>query len=72
MDNGLDGLGSIPGRAEFRLAMGPTQPPMREILGAVSSWVKRLGHEAAHSSPSSDSVKNGGAIPALFVTYLTN
>jgi hypothetical protein len=33
------------------------------LLGALSPGVKRLGHEADHSPPSS--AKNGGAIPQL-------
>jgi hypothetical protein len=33
--------------------------------GALSSGVKRPGHEADHSLPSNVEVKNGGAIPPL-------
>jgi hypothetical protein len=40
-----------------RPALGPTQP--------VSLRVKRLGHNADHSDPSSAEVKNGGTIPPL-------
>jgi hypothetical protein len=42
-----------------RLALGPTQPPIKW----VPSGVRRLGHEAYHSLPPSIEVKNDGAIP---------
>jgi hypothetical protein len=35
------------------------------VPGAISPWVKLLGHEADHSPPSSAEVKNGGAVPQL-------
>jgi hypothetical protein len=38
-------------------ALGPTQPPVQCILGALSPGVKQLTHEAYHSS-SSAKVKN--------------
>jgi hypothetical protein len=37
---------------------GPTQPPMRWALEALSVGVKRPGREANHSPPSSSEVKN--------------
>jgi hypothetical protein len=46
-----------------RLALGPTQPPIQWVLGALSLGVKRPGHEAESSPPSSAEVRNGGAIP---------
>jgi hypothetical protein len=48
-----------------RQALGPTQPPIQWVLGALSLRVKRPGHEADHSPPSSAEVKNVGAIPPL-------
>jgi hypothetical protein len=45
-----------------RPALGPTQPPIQWVPGAVSTAVKRQGREADHS-PTSFEVKNGGAIP---------
>jgi hypothetical protein len=45
--------------------MGPTQPPIQWVPGALSPGVKRQGSVADHSPPSSAEVKNGGAIPPL-------
>jgi len=39
-----------------RLALGPTQPPIQWVPGALSLGVKQLGHEADHS-PSHEEVK---------------
>jgi hypothetical protein len=41
-----------------RPALGPTQPPIQGVPGALSMGVRRLGREADHSSPSSAEVKN--------------
>jgi hypothetical protein len=54
---------SIPGGGwEFfsssRPALGPIQPPVQWVPGALSLGVKRPGHEADHSPPSSAEVKN--------------
>jgi hypothetical protein len=38
-------------------ALGPTQPPLKWVPGALSLGVKRPGLEADHSSPSSAEVK---------------
>jgi hypothetical protein len=38
--------------------MGPNQPPIQWVLGALSLGVKRPGREADHSPPSSAEVKN--------------
>jgi hypothetical protein len=69
---GLDSRDAIPGRYKIflfsiasRPCLGPTQPPIQWVLGALSSGVKRLGREPNHSPPSSAEVKNGGAIPPL-------
>jgi hypothetical protein len=59
------GGGSIPGRGwEFLSSpprpdrlWGPTKPPIQWVLGALSLVVKRPGHEADHSPPSSAEVK---------------
>jgi hypothetical protein len=40
-----------------RKALGPTQPPIQWIPGALSLGVKRPGREADHSPPSSAEVK---------------
>jgi hypothetical protein len=69
---GLDGPGLILGKDKIflystasRPALGPTQPLIQWVLGALSLGVKRKGRESDHSPPSSDEVKNGGAIPPL-------
>jgi hypothetical protein len=41
-----------------RPVLGPTQPPIQWVLGALSLGVKRLGCEADHSVPTSAEVKN--------------
>jgi hypothetical protein len=40
-----------------RLALGPTQPPIQWVPGALSLGVKRLRHEGDHSASSSAEVK---------------
>jgi hypothetical protein len=40
-----------------RTALGPTQPPIQWVPGALSLVVKRPGREADHSPPSSAEVK---------------
>jgi hypothetical protein len=41
-----------------RTALGPTQPPMQWVPGALSLEVKRPGREADYSPPSSAEVKS--------------
>jgi hypothetical protein len=41
-----------------RMALGPTQPHIQWVLGALSLGVKWPGCEAEHSHPSSAEVKN--------------
>jgi hypothetical protein len=48
-----------------RPALGPTQPPIQWVSGAISSEVKQPGREADHSPQSSAEVKNGRAILPL-------
>jgi hypothetical protein len=40
-----------------RTALGPTQPPIQWVPGALSLGVKQLGREADHPPPSSAEVK---------------
>jgi hypothetical protein len=40
-----------------RPALGPTQPPIQWVPGALSPGVKRPGREADHSPPASAEVK---------------
>jgi hypothetical protein len=55
---GLDGPGSIRSIARFflstasRPALGPTQPPIQWVLGALSPGVKQSMREADHSPTS--------------------
>jgi hypothetical protein len=41
-----------------RTALGPTQPPLQCVMGALSLRMRQLGCEADHSPPSSAEVKN--------------
>jgi hypothetical protein len=41
-----------------RTALGPTQPPLQWVAGALSLGVKRPGRETDHSPPSTAEVKN--------------
>jgi hypothetical protein len=52
------GLGVFLFTTASRMALGPTQPPIQWVPGALSLGVKQLGHEADHSPPSSAKVKN--------------
>jgi hypothetical protein len=52
------GLGIFLFTTASRPALGPTQPPIQWVPGALSLGVKRLGREADHSPPSSAEVKN--------------
>jgi hypothetical protein len=51
------GLGTFLFTTASRTVMGPTQPPIRWVPGALSLGVKQPGHEADHSPPSSVEVK---------------
>jgi hypothetical protein len=57
--------GSIPGRGRRHLfptrsrpVLGPTQSPIQWVPGSIYQGVKRPGHEADHTPPSSAKVKN--------------
>jgi hypothetical protein len=72
---GLDGWGSISGRArDFSLstlsrpAQGRAQPPIQRIPGTLSPGVNRPGCGGDDSPPSSAEVKNGG-IHILFMAW---
>jgi hypothetical protein len=52
------GLGIFLSTTLSRTALGPPQPPIQWIPGALSLRFKRSGREADHSPPSSVEVKN--------------
>jgi hypothetical protein len=51
------GLGIFLFTTASRTALGPTQPPIQWVPGALSLGVKRPGREADYSPPSSAEVK---------------
>jgi hypothetical protein len=51
------GLGIFLFTAASRVVLGPTQPPIQGVSGALSLGVKRPGRETDHSPPSSAKVK---------------
>jgi hypothetical protein len=51
------GLGIFLFTTSSRTALGPTQPPIQWVPGALSLKVNRPGHKADHSHPSSAEVK---------------
>jgi hypothetical protein len=53
----LQGLGIFIFTSASRTALGPTQPPIQFVPGALSLGAKRLWREANHSPPSSAEVK---------------
>jgi hypothetical protein len=55
--NSWQGLGIFFFTIMSRTALGPTQPPIQWVPGALSLGVKRLVCEADHSPPSSAKVK---------------
>jgi hypothetical protein len=59
------GLGTFLFTTVFRLALGPTEPPLQWLQGALSLGIKRPGREADYSPPFSAEVKNVWSIPPL-------
>jgi hypothetical protein len=72
MGYGLNSRASIPGKGKIflfstasRLALGPTQPPIQWVQGALSPGLKRPGRESDQSPQSSAEIMNDGAIRPL-------
>jgi hypothetical protein len=59
------GLGIFLFTTASRTALGPTQPPIQWVPGALSLGVKRPGRKADHSPPSSAEVKYAWSLPPL-------
>jgi hypothetical protein len=53
-----------------RTALGPTQPPLQLVPGALSLEVKRPGREADHSTPSSAEAKNAWSYTSTPPIYI--
>jgi hypothetical protein len=51
--NSQQGLGIFLFTTASRMALGPIQPPIQWVPGALSLEIKWPGHEAYHSPPSS-------------------
>jgi hypothetical protein len=49
----------------FSLVLGPTQPPLKWVSGAVAPHIKRPKREADHLPLSTAEVKNSGVLPQL-------
>jgi hypothetical protein len=64
------GLGIFLFTAVSRPALGPTQPPIQWVTGALSVWVNWPGHEADHSPSSSAEVKNAWSYISTPITRL--
>jgi hypothetical protein len=61
----IRGLGIFLLTTASRMALGPTQPPIQWVPGALSLGVKRPGREADHLPPSSAEVKNAWSYTSI-------
>jgi hypothetical protein len=52
-----EGAGNVLFTTVYRTVLGPTQPPIQWVRGALSLGVKWTEHAADHSPPSSAEVK---------------
>jgi hypothetical protein len=59
------GLGIFFITTAYRPALGPTQPPIQRVPGALPVGIKRPGREAYHSPPSSAEVKNAWSYTSI-------
>jgi hypothetical protein len=65
---GLDdrqGLGIFLFTTASRTALGPTQPPIQRVRGALSLGVKRPERESDHSPPSNAEVRNAWSYTSI-------
>jgi len=53
-----------------RPALGPTQPPIQYVPGALSLGVKRPGREVDHLPPSNDEIKNAWSYTSIFPEHV--
>jgi hypothetical protein len=53
-----------------KVALGPTQSPIQWVPGALTPKIKRMGHEADHSRPTSSKVKNAWSYTSLLPVSL--
>jgi hypothetical protein len=71
--NSWQGLGIFLFTTVSRMALGPTQPPIQWVPGALSLGVKRPEREADCSPPSSAEVKNAwsytSTTPKVFMAW---
>jgi hypothetical protein len=73
----LNGRISVPGRDKrfclfstaSRPALGPTQPPIQSVLGALSPVVKRPGREADHPPPPQERWSFSSTLPYIFIAW---
>jgi hypothetical protein len=64
--NSRRGLGILVFTTASRMALGPTQPLIQWVPGALSLGVKRPGREADHSPPYGAEVKNAWSYTSTF------
>jgi hypothetical protein len=64
------GTGNFSLHHSVQTVLGPTQPPIQQVPGALSLGVKRPGREADHSPPTSVEVKNAWRYTSTDLVHL--